>query len=151
MNVFITIPPRHLFPVTCALYEDIHKQTLSGKITWLITACRWAITGGYMGAAAALMPVILSQIQLFGEGGGWSNKGTAATSCKPALILIKTNTHSNCSVFCCFSCLEGPLPLRQLLRLKDTSVIGRGQPVATDGIELSLCIMSPIKNHSGFE
>lgn len=110
MNVFITIPPgiSSQWPVLCG---DVHKQTLSGQITWLITVCRWAITGGYTGAVAALMPVILSQIQLFWEGGGWSNKGTAATSCRPALILIKTNTHSNCSVFCCFPCLEGPLPL----------------------------------------
>lgn len=44
------------------------------------------------------------------------------------------------------------MPLRQLLRLKDTSVSGeRGQPVATDGIELSLRVMSPRKHHSGFE
>lgn len=52
-----------------ALCLDVQKRTLSGQITWLITACRWAITRGCTGSTTALTSAILSQIQLFWECG----------------------------------------------------------------------------------
>lgn len=143
MNVFITTPQAVSFqwPV---LYRDVHKQTLSGQITLLITACSWVITGGYTGQRLPLVLAILSQIQFFWESGWWSNKYWAVTSCRLALILIKTNTHSNCSVFCCFACLQGPLPLMQVQARRHKCYQEESEPTATDGNELSWLIMSQI-------
>lgn len=119
MNVFITLPCGHIFPVTCAQSRCPEANTIR---TNYMTNNSLQMSDHQRLHGGRDWPYVCDLVPdpaLLGE---WWHEGIRVVV-PPALI--KANTHSNCSGFCSFLCLKGPLLLRQLLRLKETSVIGK--------------------------
>lgn len=135
-------------------WEITTSKHLSGQITWLITASRRAVTGGYTGAAAALVPLILSQIQFSsGRVTGEAIRELLPPAAGLLLFWLKqTHTADETALFSADFVSRGTSATQAATEAQRQECCRqRGQPVATAGIELSLCVMSPMKHHSAFE
>lgn len=120
-NVFITLPLGNIFPVTCALPRCPEVHTIRTDYMTnnsLQMSGHWRLHGG---SGCPHVSDLVPDPTLLGV---W-REGEGTWVLLPP-VLIKASTRSNCSVFCSLLCLRGPPPLRQLLRLKDTSDAGRG-------------------------
>lgn len=148
MNAFITTPPSHVVPVTCALCTCPQANTIRTDYTAnnsLQMSDHLRLCGGQRPPSPSWScPRSSSSGRVAGE--------AIRVRPPPAAGLLLFWLKQQLLCFPLLSVSRGSSATRATTQpQRHQCSWDRGRPVATDGIELSLCIMSPMKRHSGLE
>lgn len=144
-NVFITFPYGNIIPVTCALSRCPEVNTIRTDYMTnnsLQISRPWRLHGG------GQQQRLLSRLRSCPRCGGRAKEH----GCRCHQLWLKQIHTQPLLCFLLLAVSWGTSATQTATQAQRRECRReKGQPVATDEIELSLCVMSPMRHHSGFE